>query len=129
MFLSRFMEVSRLSRSRLGIISFKASANLGSTSALISLPCFRSLSSPATEVPAALAIACKATGKRSPICKRSSSELILPLDIICDNARNTPLLSSALIPNAVTARDTDSNIFRCSSIDIPDMEAAAVNLA
>ena len=128
-FLSRLTDVSRLIVSTLGIISFKASAYFGSTSALISFPSISSLSRPATEVPAAFAIACKAIGRRSPICKRSSSELIFPLLIIWDKAKNTPLLSSALIPKAVTARETDSNIFRCSSMDMLETEAEAVNLA
>ena len=128
-FFRRFTDVSKLSVSTLGIISLSASANLGSTSLLISLPCLSNLSRPATETPAAFAIAWRATGRRSPICKRSSSELILPLLIIWDNASITPLLSSALIPKAVHARETDSNTFRWSIMDIPDMEAAAVNFA
>ena len=84
------IDLLRLSVSTLGVISFSASANFGSTSDAMTLPAFIILSSSLTVTPAALAIACMATGIRSAICRRSSSACTLFLLIICDRARNTP---------------------------------------
>lgn len=83
------MLASRLSVLTSGISSFRASANLGRTSALSSWPCCISFSSSPMLTPAALAMACRATGSCSPICWRNSSELTLPLLIICERAVKT----------------------------------------